>query len=96
MSGVIPVERRAGFVGPHPEERLGYALCPLPPAVPNATFTCPNYVCESKFWTDEKGDYWYHLWCNTHGGECCDAVQRIVSLGEYQRRLPELRFVPGT
>lgn len=93
MTHPIPIERRPGFIGPHPEERLGYALCPLPPAVPNAIFVCPNFGCESFFWTDEKGECWYHLWCTEHGGECCDAVQRIVGPAEYARHKPGLRFV---
>lgn len=68
------------------EFKPGYALCPLPPPVPNVTFTHEE-PCGAEFWTDEKGDYWYHRWCEDHGepDECPDAVQRIYSIPEYRR-----------
>jgi hypothetical protein len=78
------------------EATPGFALCPLPPPVPMATFTCPTYGCGSEFYTDETGKYWYHIWCDLHGkiDDCPEAVKRIYSRDEYQRlTVPPIKYI---
>lgn len=63
----------------------GYVLCPLPPPVPNASYT--HDECGGDFFTDETGEFWMYRWCKLHGksDDCPDALKRVYSIGEYQR-----------
>ena len=70
------------------EAKPGYALCPIPPPAPNVTYKCTMYGCGAEFFTDDTGEYWYHIWCDDHGqiDDCADALKRIYSIPEYRQQ----------